>query len=520
MKRYIITGASFALHLNIANAAISVTNEIHGTLDPAASGYFHSRPVICVKNESGGQVTYKKVLPGETAVLSWGNPYWYDADLRLNGCDVSMDPYVGYLGIATTGVSFTPWTNGKIQYVDPAKNANGVISGKLKYVPLSSMYNSQLLRPVAKNRQLPYVGVNFSGAEFGKTIAPSSVPDLAGLDLSDMNNGKGEGYVSAGMNTVRFPIGWGFLELLDKSSSLENPTWIFNEAYWKSYVEPTVVSLTSAGIYTILDLHAYLHYSEFGKHVSGCMDTVKACPDGTRDLNSAHYIKAWQDILAKIRENPQIREDYLMFDVVNEPAASQNEVLTPRQVFDTEVPVAVALQKSGFTGKILLEGASWSGLHSWLLRESDQPSNGEVFTRENLQNAGVMFNANNDNVVLSVHQYFDANFSGTQDSCQTSLSTTGYAGFNVGAFSQWLTAQSLKAIVTELGSSNRDTGGHCPAILADFMTYMKKNAAVGSGGGFVGATLWGAGHGWGASYDLRITPSSYQFTIMKQTLVQ
>ena len=53
--------------------------------------------------------------------------------------------------------------------------------------------------------------------------------------------------------------------------------------------------------------------------------------------------------------------------------------------------------------------------------------------------------------------------------------------------------------------------------MTKFVDYMKDNAAKEKDYGFVGWTIWSAGHGWG-DYNLRVTPESYQKKVLDNYL--
>ncbi|MCD6025682.1 MAG: putative Cellulase [Solimicrobium sp.] len=522
---------------------IDVQNNLEGSLDPTVYGYESSRPILCVKTSKGTLI----ISPGQKAVLRGGTPddngvlqNWYNADVRLNGCDVARDPYVGYLGIGTNEVKFSSSADllNRMEIVNAKKTATS-ITGKLSYIPITENFSKVLHPRTDINRKLTYIGINLSGAEFGKTISPNSMPDLSaaddnsgkkpGLDLVSMydnrDSNQDRGYIPAGINTVRLPIRWEYLELLTLPSTINEPNWKWNDAYWNAFIAPTLVTLTNAGIHTILDLHSYLHYSPYGTGVSGCLNEIIKCPDGTLDLNKDHYIKVWMDILEKVKANTKIKEENLMFDLINEPAANKKgdtiETLSPQQAFDVEVAVAKQLQANGFAGKILLEGANWTGLHSWNESVDDHAANAVVFTKANLINRGITFNEYSNNVLINVHQYFDDDFSGTKDSCLSNLKSKGKNGFNTAAFAKWLKEQNLKAIVTEFGTS-RHAEESCQPILKEFVQYLTRNAVKESDleGGFVGATLWATGHDWG-DYNLLFSPETYQFkTLMNNAITR
>ena len=519
-----------------------LTNQLGGTISPAAQNYIASRPYVCnVDNQEPHQTLYYSIPPGGQQALHDAGPY-PDVNttiIRLGGCDENFDPYVGFIyNVAVPTLS--PGTGFSVSNV--AYN-NGVLTGNIAFtqIPATNSADIAAITPdiPSGRRKLDYVGINLSGAEFGKTISPYSIPDLSSAtatatpDHSDLVTMKGanangsNGYVKQGVNTVRLPISWSYLELLNATSTLNNPQWIFNESYWNNFILPTLKTLTSAHINTLIDLHTYMHYSVYGSEYSGCGESGY-CPDGTLVTNAEPYKTVWRDIWDHIQTGlTSAQQNYIMFDLVNEPATDTvnkpSEHLTPQQAYDAQIPVVTMLQSAGFTGKILVEGAYWSGLHSWGedVAGNGALTNAEVFTKSNLQNSGVNFGPNGDRIVINVHQYLDNDYSGNGASCLSSskFNLTGPSQLNLQPFATWLTSQGLKAMVTEFGTPYNNATS-CQPILSSFVKYIVDNKATQESGGFIGATLWGAGRAWPASYNLYVTSTSYQFTTFMQGVLE
>jgi endoglucanase len=501
-----------------------LTNQLTGTIPQGATNYATSLPYICNVNEPDHNKTEVTVAPGETRQLQY--PGVNSAAVRLGGCSLD-NSYVGWIySLVAPPATIDPTPATGFTVTGLTYN-NGVLSGSaaFKSIPPTDTADIAAITPnmPASRRKLDFVGVNLSGAEFGDMISPYSIPDLstatASTPRSDLVTMKQ--YVPQGLNTVRLPISWSYLELLSSSSTLANPQWIFNDdAYWKTFIKPTLITLTSAQIYTIVDLHTYMHYPSYGTEYSGCGDTGY-CPDGTLDKNAEHYKTVWRDIWNHIqRDLTPAQQSYIMFDLVNEPATDSSkpsEQLTPQQAFDVQMAVINELQNStnNFQGKILVEGAYWNGLHSWNenVAGGNVATNAEVFTKQNMLNAGVNFGPNGDRVIINVHQYFDSDFSGNQTSCVSNLST-----LNLPSFASWLQTEGLKAMVTEFGTPYANSTS-CQPILAGFVQYLVDNRATQGTGGFIGATLWGAGRGWSPAYNLYVTPTSYQFTTLMQGVI-
>ncbi len=59
------------------------------------------------------------------------------------------------------------------------------------------------------------VGVNLSGLEFSKMVDPFVIPNLSVEDASTPASDLAEiqSFLKSGMNTIRVPVRWGYLQL-------------------------------------------------------------------------------------------------------------------------------------------------------------------------------------------------------------------------------------------------------------------------------------------------------------------
>lgn len=480
--------------------ASNVTNNIKGV--GPANGLIN--PYFCIQ-DGNGQVTYA-LAPGQTVDANKysGNPNYAGGAARFGGCDVS-NTYLGYAGISGSTVQYTPPQGVHVAYVNPAVDGSGRLTGEIHYTAIQPNFNLLSSGP-KQNADWNFVGANLSGLEFGKTIDPVVVPNLsvedAGGKLSDLADT--QSFLQAGMNTMRVPLHWGYLQL-DGAGKGD-----INSDYYNSYVKPLLESLTSAHVYTIVDLHAYMRYSVFGKQNAGC-GIDGPCPDGTLVTDANAYQDVWSKLYVLMKSDPDINMNYIMLDLVNEPVAVPNDL-----VFTIQAQVIKSLRQQGYQGYILVEGNNWSGLHSWSNASWNSTdgkttyTNASLFTRDRFAQAGI---SDTTKILINVHQYLDSDYSGTHDICQTDLTTTGANGFNLDQFVNYLQQNKLTAIVTEFGTG-RDTGT-CSVALNNFLSYLQKNSAKNRDYGFAGWTIWSTGHGWG-DYNLRVTPSSYQMNILSK----
>ena len=484
--------------------AATMTNSIQGVGPNNAV-----KPFICVQNQNA-DVTLK-LAPGQSgdANKASGNDYYVGATIRFDGCDFE-NVYLGYVGFSLNGSgnnavsSYTPPAGVHIGYDDRGIDSQGHVTGAIHYTPIAT--NNDVVHP-STNRFWQFPGINLSGLEFSKVIDPVVVPNLSSQDarsqFSDLADT--QAFIKAGINTIRVPISWGYLQL-------EGPgKGPINEGYYNNYIRPLLQTLTKANIYTILDMHDYMRYSQFGKEYSGCGESGK-CPDGTLIVDEKAYQSVWGQLMKIIQNDPLINKTYLMLDLNNEPVE-----VPDNKVFTIQASLIKLLREQHFDGYILVEGNAWSGLHSWTTeqwfgKDGQTYTNASLFTRENFAKAGI---TDLSKILINVHQYFDSDYSGTHDNCQQDLSTTGPNGFNLNAFVDYLNQNKLKAIVTEFGTGTN--AASCREPLRQFMQYLQDNSANGHDYGFTGWTIWATGHGWG-DYNLRVKPGSYHMDILKNFL--
>lgn len=474
---------------------------------------FRVNPHFCVKSRAGAFIP---VEPDDSINLALhaSKDGYVGGAIRFGGCDENKNAYLGWLslnakssGIIVTG--YTPFEHVHVEYKNIGIDAKGNLVGEIKFTEIPA--NTELMSQEPRiNPVWKFAGANLSGLEFGKMIDPVVIPNLsqedAASNFSDLK--EIQAFLAAGMNTFRIPLSWDYLQWNGAGKGE------INQEYYHSYVKPLLETLTRAHVTAIIDLHTYMRYSEYGKEYSGCGAEGK-CPDGTLVLDEKKYQDVWLKLLALLQANPAINMDYIAIDLFNEPVEVPDD-----KVFTIQASLIKALREHGFNNYILVEGNSWTGLHSWTTKSwtsSDGKqtyTNASLFSRENFAKHGIH---DLSKIIINVHQYLDSDFSGTHDICRNDLMSKGEGNYNLSAFVDYLQQNQLQAMVTEFGAG-RDSNTCAPA-LRQFMQYLKDNAlTVDKGYGFIGWTIWSTGHGWG-NYNLRVTPTDYKMQVLKEFLI-
>ena len=507
MKSFPLNAITLFLTLPSLSVAANITNQVGG-VGPSGS----IKPYYCIQN-SKNQVTLP-LAPGQSGDgnAASGNEYYVGGALRFNGC-TAADSYLGYLGVSLNAAgnnsisSYSPPGSGlHVTYSNPSIDSKGMLSGTIAFTPID--INTTLVKAPSSIPTWTYAGINLAGLEFDKVVNAFVIPNLSITDqsttASDLANTTS--FIQSGINTVRVPVSWDYLQMDGAGKGS------ISSEYYVNFVRPLIATLTQAHVYTIIDMHAYMRYSIYGEQYSGC-GVSGPCPDGTLVVDSAAYQSVWGQVLDLLQNDKDIDMNYVMLDLMNEPVSVPND-----SVFTIQTDLIKYLRGKNFNGPILVEGNAWTGLHSWTTEawtgsDGKTYTNATLFTKDNFSKAGI---EDLSKIFINVHQYLDSDYSGTHNECQADLNTTGPNGFNLTAFVDYLKANQLKAMVTEFGAGTNSAS--CSATLKQFMQYLKDNAVGDKNYGFAGWTVWSTGHGWGASYNLLVTPTSYQWGVLSPFL--
>lgn len=305
------------------------------------------------------------------------------------------------------------------------------------------------------------VGVNLSGAEFAADKLPGNFgKDYVYPDIADMRH-----FQSLGMNTFRLPFLWERVQ-----PQLFGP---LDPAELKRITD-TAASASSLGVCLILDVHNYGEY--------------RSKPIGSAAVPRAALIDLWTRLAPSFKDPTNVA-----FGLMNEPSK-----LPTVEWAATAQETVNALRKNGAKNLILVPGGSWSGAHAWFGKDAGV-SNADAFRA---------FQDPANNYMIETHQYADANFSGTSNTCvDPAILTTVMANIT-----QWAISTKQRLFLGEFGVQPND---QCLKALTAIVNGTKNSAAWG------GWTYWSSGQ-WLGGYPFSIQPDATgdkpQTTVLKQAM--
>lgn len=285
----------------------------------------------------------------------------------------------------------------------------------------------------ASAAQIPYRGVNLSGAESGGCTKPAKY----GFTYIYPSAKEFDHFIAQGMNTFRIPFCW---ERLQPAALGE-----FDAAEFERLDKATRYA-TGKGAYVVLDPHNYGRY--WGKPV-------------TSDDGSAAFADMWRRLAARYKN-----DDHVLFGLMNEPNGVSSEAW-----LKTANAGIAAIRDTGAKNLILVPGVAWTGAHSWTFGSYGTPNGVAMLQVDDPAN----------NYVYEVHQYLDKDSSGTTSACVAA----DIGRRRLAALHAWLQANDKKAFLGEFGGAKSDI---CYAAVADLLAAIHEKPEL-----WAGWTYWAAG---------------------------
>jgi len=324
----------------------------------------------------------------------------------------------------------------------------------------------------SSSADIQYAGVNLSGAEFGTAGTGAALPGNFGSTYTWPTNGETAYYQSRGMNIIRLPFRWERLQLTNNAA--------FNSAE-SNRMYNFVSYATAHGMYVILDPHNFQRYwpliDNFNDMQSGNVGIV-----GGAVVPDSAYSNFWYRIANIYKSN-----SHVIFGLMNEPNA-----VPETQMIASENAAIAGIRAAGATNMIFVPGNRWTGAWTWSNADGNGAANSVALL-------GIVDPGNN--YVIEVHQYLDADGSGSNDG----IVSTDVGWQRLTNFTAWARANNVKGFLGEYGVPGNTIGSGLPGGLAlpNMLSYMSTNSDV-----WLGWTYWGGGPWWGSGATFLVEPAN------------
>jgi endoglucanase len=322
----------------------------------------------------------------------------------------------------------------------------------------------------SSSADIQYAGVNLSGAEFG--VVGGALPGTYNSNYTWPTNGETAYYQSRGMNIIRLPFRWERLQLTNNAA--------FNSAE-SNRMYNFVSYATAHGMYVILDPHNFQRYwpliDSFNDMQSGSVGIV-----GSAVVPNSAYSNFWYRIANIYKTN-----SHVIFGLMNEPNA-----VSESQMVASENAAIAGIRAAGATNMIFVPGNRWTGAWTW----SNADGNGAANSAAML---GIVDPGSN--YVIEVHQYLDADGSGSNDG----IVSTDVGWQRLTNFTAWARANNVKGFLGEFGAPGNTfgSGTNGGTALTNMLSYVVTNSDV-----WLGWSYWGGGPWWGSTPTFLVEPAN------------
>jgi len=294
-----------------------------------------------------------------------------------------------------------------------------------------------------------FAGVNLAGGDFGK------VPGKLWTDYAYPKPANIDVFAEEGFNLIRLPFRWERLQPNLGGELVEEDL---------SHIREVITYAAGKGMTTVLDTHNYAKRRLADDNWSADQSI------GSR----AVPVEAFEDFCARLggafKDHTTV-----MFGIMNEPAD-----IEARTWLQAANVAAAAIRRAGASHTLCVPGVNFTGAHSWA-------RSGNEIMKEFTDPAG--------NFVIEVHQYFDADSSGTSGHAMDAR----IGSKRIATFEEWARSNRLKAFLGEFA------GGKDPISLAaldDICMTMRKSPDV-----WMGWAAWAGGSWWPEDYFFSLEPT-------------
>ncbi|BFZ55721.1 hypothetical protein PYCC9005_002762 [Savitreella phatthalungensis] len=330
------------------------------------------------------------------------------------------------------GHAFSDTSSSMASHLTGSTTVNATVAQLSTVAPTLSTPSSVTSTPQSHSkthaRKLRYIGVNLSGAEFGKEV----IPGVYNTNYVFPNMSAVAQLVSDGYNLFRVPF------LMERMIPTDMGSGHLDEEYSALYVQ-TVTNITSMGVHVLVDPH---NFGRFG---------------GSIFTNTTAFEHFWKKVAGIFAADVKV-----LYDVQNEwhDETEENVVMMVQAAID-------GIRSAGAKSTIFVEGNQWSG--AWYWNQTNTPM---AALKDPL-----------DDIVFEMHQYLDSDGSGTSATCVSqNIGVERLAGATV-----WLKQNSLKGFLGEFAGGPNPT---CKQALQGAMEHLVVNSEVWLGASWWAAGPW------------------------------
>lgn len=292
-----------------------------------------------------------------------------------------------------------------------------------------------------------YTGINIAGAEFNANRKNAKhFKDY--IWPTDKNLVEIKQF---GFNTIRVPFAWERMQPMNFNPLNPDETKQLDRIVQKAHM---------LGLYVVLDPHSYGHYK--GKVLQ------------PNKLDIGTFSDLWTRLAKRYGSYPNV-----IFGLMNEPHKQ-----TAKDWAKFAQSGIDAIRNTGADQLILVPGTRWSGMHSWLKGGENSNASALVNIKDPL-----------DNYAYEMHQYFDADSSGTHHGLDYKCITPKQVRAKFKHTTNWLKKNNKKAFLGEFGIQENES---CLSAMKTALDYIEANRS-----NWVGWTYWTAGD-WMAKYPFAI----------------
>ncbi|KAL5341351.1 glycoside hydrolase superfamily [Aspergillus crustosus] len=306
--------------------------------------------------------------------------------------------------------------------------------------------------------QVWLAGINIAGFDFGcgntqgiYTASGVTPPLLTqgGVDgVGQMNH-----FVSSsGLNVFRLPVCWQYLVNNNLGGTLDATNF--------GIYDQLVQACLNTGSYCVVDIH---NYARWNNQVIG---------QSSGAVTNDQFASVWYQVAAKYAGSSRV-----IFGLMNEP--HDLDIAS----WATSAQYAVtSIRNAGATSQmVLLPGTSYTSVGGFI-------STGSAAALSAVTNP----DGSTTNLIFDVHQYLDADSSGTSTECASN------GVDNLSRLATWLRSNNRQAFLTETGGGSTAS---CYTNLCAELDWMNYNSDV-----YLGWIGWAAGS-FATDYVLSETPS-------------